>query len=179
MMPQASVCIVAGSGPDLYKDLETATRCAPRHDVLGVNLTSLYLGRVRHMASLHAPLLGPLRELRTQIDWCAPQGATPPVTHGHIEFAGVDRVWTGWDKSGTSSLFGVRVALALGYERVILAGVPMTGEPRFFDPPHAPITWDHANDRPPWMLAATQEFAGRVTSVSGWTRELLGSPEEG
>jgi len=177
MSQHTPLCVVAGSGPDFFKDFERAQAIAPEADVLAVNMTGLWVPKVKYLVSLHAALLGPLRSLRTEFDWCK-QGTSAPATVCHHAHPGVDEVFPKPVQgiAGTSSLFAVRVALGKGYERVILAGVPMDNSGRFFDPPNAPHVWPHEVDRGPWQLAAQDECAGRVTSVSGWTAQLLGEP---
>jgi hypothetical protein len=67
----------------------------------------------------------------------------------------------------------VAVALELGCTRIVLAGVPMDKMAGHYD------------NRKPWMEArqywpawerAIPKFAGRVRSMSGWTRDKLGEP---
>lgn len=85
---------------------------------------------------------------------------------------------------GTSSLNAVYVGLAMGYENIILAGMPLDNSGHYFDPP---IGWDsqvYSNfsnevadrDGLPryWDMAAKDIFGGRVKSLSGRTKDLLG-----
>ena len=169
--------IVCGSGPDFFKDLATAQALAPDAELIGVNFTGLWLPRAWHLVSLHVGTPDAVRRLRAEADWNK-QGKTPPVTWSIVAYEGIDRVWrSDAGIAGTSSLYAVRVALEpLAYERVILAGVPMDGSGRFFDPPGTPHVWNHVADRGPWEIAARLEFHDRVRSVSGWTAELLGEP---
>lgn len=80
----------------------------------------------------------------------------------------------GSDSSGSSGLFAVGVAFSLGCEKVLLAGVPMDKQ-------------RHWNGTEPWAdrdrfaaawSAVKHRLEGRVRSLSGWTRELLGGPDE-
>lgn len=91
------------------------------------------------------------------------------------EHAGcADRYLSGWS-SGSSGLFAVGVALEMGAESVTLAGVPMEASAA------------HWFDRDPWAAADLHWSAwekradmlrGRVFSLSGRTRALLGCPPE-
>jgi hypothetical protein len=200
-MSAERLAIVAGSGPDLWSELQDAQRCAPGAELIAVNLTGLFLPRVRHLVSLHPELLGPLRALRLSCDWvdaASEREQRPPVTHSREQRTpgGAQLVWDGVDhhwplspqgRGGTSALFAVWVALEhLGYDRVILAGVPLDGSRRFFDPPHT-APWRGAADprglgalsmdRGPWEEAARTWFSGRVRSCSSWTGALLGRPD--
>lgn len=78
---------------------------------------------------------------------------------------------------GSSGHFAVKIALEdLGFDRVILAGIPMT------------ITNAHFNDTRPWdecpgflegWRQSMPHIKGRVFSYSGWTRHMLGMPPHG
>jgi hypothetical protein len=80
---------------------------------------------------------------------------------------GVDIVESHPLPSGSSALTGALAGLRLGYERIILAGCPLTG--------NAPEGNPYEAFRPGW-IARQNEIAGRVRSMSGWTRECLGEP---
>jgi hypothetical protein len=76
-----------------------------------------------------------------------------------------------WD--GSSGLLAIAVALHLGYEKIILCGVPLDKKQAHYD-----------DDRP-WMDAPRYRSAwtrnmdkmvGKVKSYSGWTYLKLGSP---
>lgn len=85
---------------------------------------------------------------------------------------------------GTSGLNAVYVGLALGYDEITLAGIPLTSEGHYFDPPNG---WHNREqfsnfdkevkqtDNGPryWEQAAQHIFNGRVKSMSGRTKELL------
>lgn len=84
--------------------------------------------------------------------------------------------WWKWheENSGSSGLFAVGVAFSLGCEKVLLAGVPMDKQ-------------RHWNGTEPWAdrdrfaaawSAVKLRLEGKVRSLSGWTRELLGGPDE-
>lgn len=74
---------------------------------------------------------------------------------------------------GTSGLFAARVGMWLGYEHIILAGIPLTNEPNIFKPDREVVY----NDRPTRSVWKKfhPEMVGRVFSQSGWTREILGA----
>jgi len=71
---------------------------------------------------------------------------------------------------GDSGLIGTLVALRLA-RRVTLAGIPMDPERGQYD--SAESRWDEAlNHRAAWERHLP-ELKGRVTSMSGWTKQLL------
>lgn len=73
---------------------------------------------------------------------------------------------------GSSGLAACYVALSMGYDEVILAGIPLDDSGHFYDPPT--ITSNFTREAPTeiWMQAK-QIFQGRVTSLSGRSREIL------
>lgn len=87
----------------------------------------------------------------------------------------VDYRWPGMNASGSSGLFAVKVALEEGFDRIILAGVPMTAD------------GGHITYGGPWALVnsytgawkeALPRLVGKVRSMSGWTKDLLGLPSD-
>ncbi|WP_029581950.1 hypothetical protein [Bradyrhizobium sp. URHD0069] len=83
--------------------------------------------------------------------------------------------WPGMNSSGSSGLFAVKVALEDGFDRVVLAGVPMTTEPHFT----RGKPWAQRDSFTKGMTESIPHFAGRVRSMSGYTKEILGSPTPG
>ena len=74
-------------------------------------------------------------------------------------------------------MLAIYVMLALGYKKVVLAGIPFDGNRTFYHPKQ--MQPEHSDDirhiRLMWKSAAERElWAGRVFSVSGWTAATLG-----
>lgn len=154
------------------------------------NMIMHWKGRVHHAVSLH-PEEPPLwRQLR-----CTNQCEESYVhTHSHrlpenndnlppYEFKtrhGLDYIWViEGGRGGSSGLFAAMVGLALGYDRIILAGVPIDGSRHFFDPPDKAVRqFLGGNIQEEWFNARDKYFQGRVKSMSGRTMEWLGYPPE-
>ena len=87
-----------------------------------------------------------------------------------------------WPAHGSSGLGAVYCALAMGYDPVVLCGVPLDDDGHYFDPPgeHTAFTQEVGTtvdgDLMYWAKAQSKLFHGRVFSMSGRTRELLGEP---
>lgn len=125
-----------------------------------------YPHRIDHAATLHPEKLAGWTEGRARrggnLDFTSWSRRNPEL---------VDRTIKGWS-SGSSGLLAVGVAFAAGAERVVLAGVPLTSEPHYFDA----AAWEAFHlYRDAWERRA-EALRGRVYSLSGWTRDLLGSP---
>lgn len=85
------------------------------------------------------------------------------------EYPGLRRVEC---NGGSSGMIGMVVALdEVKADRIALAGIPMQGDRRHYD--EDKIWEDAQNFRAAWVEAAPR-MMGRVRSMSGWTRELLG-----
>lgn len=166
--------LVIGTARCVWDDLARYV-AAPGCDAMAVNDAIEHYPRpLRHCLSLYPELLPGWMMVRATrfhgVD------GRPPDTHsyrgGHI-----DRVWPPGIVGGTSGLAAALVGLMLGHEAVILAGVPLTDTGHYYEPPAA-STGAHGRPahRAAWEQARDELFGGRVTSLSGWTRELLGSP---
>lgn len=81
--------------------------------------------------------------------------------------------WPGMTSSGASGLFGVKIAMEDGHQRIVLAGIPMTRETGHFVRGQPWIQFDSFTAA--WTLMKPK-LTGTVKSMSGWTRELLGGP---
>lgn len=153
------------------------------------NMIMHHKGRVHHGISLH-PEEPPLwRQLR----WTNQCEESHVITHSHrlpenndnlppYEFKtrhGLDYLWEiEGGRGGSSGLFAAMIGLALGYDKIILAGVPIDGTGHFFDPPGKVVNqFLGTNIKEEWDNANRNYFKGRVKSLSGRTREWLGEPE--
>jgi len=75
---------------------------------------------------------------------------------------------------GSSGLLATKVALELGCDRIVLCGVPMESTPHF----HIPLPLKGAGRyRRAWVERVGQ-LTGKVRSMSGWTAQFLGEPDE-
>jgi hypothetical protein len=74
---------------------------------------------------------------------------------------------------GSSGLLSVTLALGLGCQKIVLAGVPLDKREAHFDSPQA---WAEASKYRAAWLAHRSEMKKRVRSLSGWTSEQLGGP---
>lgn len=156
--------VVAASGRCVWEDL---ARVGGEHDTMAVNdAIAYYPTALTHAYSEHTELL-PF--------WLA-RCKSKPLVHTATELLPHETYtkWP-WPRHGSSSLGAVYTALALGYEEVILCGVPLDNSGHFYDPPWTPTNFlKEVPNMQYWSNAARNIFQGRVTSMSGRTRELLG-----
>jgi hypothetical protein len=167
--------IILGSAEGVWKDYEKARKIARQFDVMVINFTTLFYTKpITHLVSLHHNYLSPLREIRQKVFPAFPHFHT----HSNRPDKEVDFIWQFDDYSGSSGLFATKIALVLGYNKIILCGIPITNGRNFYHP------LDYVNPiggRPnilSWQKAKDEMFNDKVKSVSGNTKEWLGEPTE-
>lgn len=90
---------------------------------------------------------------------------------------GIDAIedyrWPGMTGSGSSGLYAVKLLMDRGFDRIVLAGVPMDpAGAHFFDA----ARWDEVASFWQTWLDQAPRLQGIVKSMSGRTRALLGAP---
>lgn len=135
-------------------------------DVAAVNHAGMALPMpYQHLCSLETYVLQPILELAK---------LRQP---GHIWIHGPADWPEIVQRGGTSTMFAVQVALALGYDKVVLAGAPLDGTGHFYDPPGQRSGHSYAGRAiyHGWEVLR-ERHRDRITSLSGQTREWFGSP---
>lgn len=182
-----TTCLVLGGAACLHDDLAAYT--GPVDAVGAVNdAISEWPGELDFACSLHPRFMvqGP-SWLKVRADRSYPAPRTlychaaakeplpPHITRTELELPG-----QGAGQSGSSGLLAAKVALVdLGYDRVVLCGVPMTPTPHI----DGATNWSDKPDRSPCLgfrnawLEVDEEYRRRMRSLSGWTAVLLGKPE--
>lgn len=141
-------------------------------DFLTVNrLVETFPGRVEHAYSNSGAVLNRFIAARRQ-----EYINEFPVIATHSRDTETNWKWP-WNGGGTSGLGGTLTAIALGYDKIVLCGMPLD------DGPH--------NGEPPWRKTcfyievpemdihwkrAAEFFRGKITSMSGRTRDWFGEP---
>jgi hypothetical protein len=101
--------------------------------------------------------------------------------HSHSCVSGAKWHWP-WGGHATSGLGAAIVGACLGYDQVVLCGVPLNDGPHNGEPPWRKCTFtreaadssDGVNRY--WLKARELVFKGKVKSMSGRTRDWLGTP---
>jgi hypothetical protein len=85
--------------------------------------------------------------------------------------------------SAGSGLYGAKVALEDGFDKVVLAGIPMTADSGHFLPKSRNVygqvrgdIWRDVNSFLVGMEIALPRMQGKVKSMSGYTMKVLGAP---
>lgn len=167
-------CLILGGSNSVWDDASEALALFRPDAIAAVNdIGTRWAGRLDVWATLHHEKMATWRATR------AASGFIPAKHHiGSEEAPGVDSIedyrWPGMTASGSSGLFAVKAMLDRGYDRVVLAGIPMQAAGAHF---FSPEGWHEVGA---FTAAWQDQFSrldGAVRSMSGWTRTLLGSPD--
>lgn len=179
---------VCGDAHNVWSDLERlGARCDHRlgsiakdgFDFMTVNkLVEVFPGIVEHAYSNEAMLL------RKFVDARRNEYEFGAVRNTHSCTEGAMHRWP-WCGQGTSALGAVIVGVGLGYDKIVLCGIPLDDGHHNGEPPWRKCRFETseacspANTRRPeghWKRAIELAFDGKVKSMSGRTREWLGEP---
>lgn len=186
MLPRLPVCydegsiVVCGDAGCIWEDLACFNCCdvnsvaKPGWQFMTVNrLVEVFPGRIEHAYSNVAKVL--MRHVDDRRDEYAHEFGPPQHTHSRT--VGTEYVWP-WHGAGTSGLGAVLTAVALGYERIVLAGMPLTNMHHNGEPPWrvTRFTREVEDNDEHWKRAIKLAFDGKVKSLSGRTKDWLGAP---
>lgn len=172
--------IVCGDSSCIWRDLEefgcrSGNGVAKAgYEFMTVNrAVECFPGKIEHAYSNVAWVLR--RFIRSRRDDYRDEYGDPNHTHSRTE--GTEHEWP-WHGGGTSGLGAILTGLALGYDYVVLAGMPLDDGPHNGEPPwrQTRFTTEVADADIHWKNAMSYAFEGRVKSLSGRTREWLGRP---
>lgn len=148
---------------------------------MAVGVSGLFYRKpLKYLASMHPEFLPVWKEQRRlQAPYHHIQETIQ--THGFrqpMRGYGGDVMWEnefGINLNGAGSgCFAAAVGIKLGYRSIVLCGVPMDGTGNFYDC-HT-VNDDFSGKQKRFQAVNEKLFNGMVTSMSGWTREYLGSP---
>lgn len=177
-----TTALILGGAACVYDDVEAALALGRFDGVLTCNaVTVRWPGRIDAAVSLHPDRWGIWIGQRDRKGLRRPDRIVgqvealnwpklPDCITEHLEIRFPGQVHT-----GSSSLFALKVALIdLGFDRAVLCGAPMTESGgHIVDGP----VWPGAHHYHPAWREALPQIKDRVRSMSGWTADLLGSPD--
>ncbi len=179
--------LILGYGPTLYDDVARARELRPDADQIAVNMAMTEYP-ADHLFSWHFHEAGKLQNWRARhiekfghgaLTHCPTQrnretGVLNPVPDG---FDWVDYWWPGATADGSGPWMAVRMAHFMGYAEIILCGVPM--EIGGYANGHMAKAFQRQPniDRFRGAIAGQTDYHAKTKSMSGWTKELLGTIE--
>lgn len=165
--------IALGGAKGVWDELEEALTLCPDADVGAVNEAGRdYTGHLTLWASLHPEKFHRWQRGRERNGLNTDFTACCHKKHfdTRVDFVTND-IW-----GGTSGLFLCQIAaINFGYSRIIVCGMPISDSPKYFTDDQ----WKGVSRyRKGWTEATQQpELKGKIRSMSGWTRELVGPPD--
>lgn len=181
--------IIVGAAPCLFDDLSAAIELRPDSTIFALNEVGMALPHIDHLFCGHyykTPffMAGRLKKY--------PE-TDPYLVHacwqeGRMRVECVDYWWQNVASSGTSAWTCVRIARAMGFSEIILAGCPLDTSGYFNDwnthksdegVPRVGYDDKHTTTRNyRHIFAQCAKTEGKkVYSMSGYSRELLGVPD--
>lgn len=168
--------LVLGGGACLPSDVEAFKALGiPFHGVVACNDAGYWWkGELDAWVSLHSNKFGPWRQQRGDKGYpeCKQfyghRSEKPWIKQTEYKFPQQNG-------SGSSGCFAAKVALIdLQFDSAVLCGVPLYRMPHFFDNKE----WQSAESFRRGFLEVPYQYLDRMRSMSGWTRVLLGSPQD-
>jgi hypothetical protein len=198
------VLLVVGSAPCLYEDVAAALELYPDAEIMAINEAAGALEKVDHVLAGHTAKAEQFfdyrmlkfphcKRFRVHANWVrvgeAPRSEHPMVTD-----------WWGGDVSSgaTSAGKAIRIAKKMGFERVVLCGCPLDSS-GYFNPqdteamqkqywhtgkcarvglPRDKDNRSVVRYKETFRKLAEAEWKGWVFSMSGFSRQLLGAPND-
>lgn len=171
---KSGLLTVVGTAAQVWEDLDRFGQ-AHTGDILVVNEIAPYFKYcydlpVNHVATMHPDYMPHWMAITIIKD-------ENVLTHANKEGGNCDIVWnlTGVTNSGN---FGALVGVMMGYDPVVMCGIPCDGSPYFYSPPdfvQHMMARETGVSREGWRFLFPY-LKGRVFSMSGWTRDNLGEP---
>jgi hypothetical protein len=166
-------CLVVGPARCVFDDLRVVQDWPFSHR-LAVNNAALILALdADGFCTLHPEMAAGM------LSTALPMGHPYVPVHGHVDHLDISIPWPFRSHRGTSGLFGAKVAAAMGFDRIVLAGLPFDHSGHYYEPPWFKVTLDNYGHNPRdvgyWMEFRAL-FGDRVRSLSGNTAEWFGRP---
>lgn len=167
-------CVVVGTGWSMWDDLLAAgfVKNAYRQPftVIAINRAVQDLPCfVDHGYSNHAKLLKVWHAGRDEVHQKKDKHAGMTILHSNRDGVDVNWKWPGW---GTSTMGGLLMALAMGFDDISVCGMPMDNGGHYYDPPWHETNFENDNNERVWQQAAARVFHGKVKIISGRFKEL-------
>ena len=172
------VLLIVGDATDVLADVEKFIEICPTgFDTMCINYSAkLIPWEIQHFIAGDSHTEDMQKQALLLPDSCL-KHCWNPKSHGfNIRWLRNGR--TGWN--GTTANLGIKIGIALGYTRIVLAGIPMDNSGNWYsaDLPDDDIKKkkDHRDHLWKWNEIASRPVSRLLRSMSGNTAELLGKP---
>jgi hypothetical protein len=160
--------IVFGIGPDVLSEIASVPFSEVGYDYMAVGMDAVPFATwpIQYVVTNHFEDIPQIHHRRRLMGGNLDFKLVSYKKHPNVDFS-LEPLYEG--PSGSSAIVGVLAALQMGYEKVILCGCPLTGKAFEGNPYEAfRAGWEYHKEK----------LLGKVVSMSGWTKTLLGAPTE-
>lgn len=190
------VLLAVGSAPCIHDDVDKALGLYPAAELMLINGACSAIEHAGHVLAGHTAKAEefaaarraafPHAVWRLHANWNVPRKGIPRSVYPSVTDWWGPEVSSGATSAGKAAMIG----LAMGFERIVLCGCPMDGSGYTFD--EAQVSQDPAcrrvgdpkaqnvkiikRYRDTMARLAQTTFKGRVFSMSGFTKQVLGAP---
>jgi hypothetical protein len=171
--------LVIGCGPDVWQEVEKAKTLCQFDKIYCIKLAGVFYPEPFDVwITLHPEWMDDYEKQRRDKGYPGGYEIVGPLEletrHGK---AGnitrrVSYRWGGMTSSPSSGIFGAKVAIEDGNDRVVLAGIPMEATQHF----SRKKVWSQRDSFLVGYQMAIPKLRGKVKSMSGLTRKDLGEP---
>jgi len=172
--------LIVGTAWTMQEDFERARQLRPKAMVMGINRTAQFI-KCDFLFSIDRENIGHWRELQETSfgkGHFSYHSFEPTGNKTVWDYPGVDYWWEKNEGNGTSAWGAAKIAARMGFDDLILCGVPLMPGP-YTDGEPAPTFDDQRNIDNMRLKIETDEYMhGIVSGMSGWTREFFGEPME-
>jgi hypothetical protein len=183
-------CIIVAGARGVYEEYESAKeflgKCNKPFTLLAVNDIGCFIkGNVYAIITAHPEWASGWIAWRTGVGHSGygPECMNRPLIYADTQHPCVDVVWSGLgNQVGTSGMLACLIAICMGFDKIILAGMPLDFSiPHFFSP-YLIHQSDESNviNKSSWEYATTKlpTFPQKIRSMSGITKQMLGEPSD-
>lgn len=177
--PDRDVLLIAGDGWNVTEDLALFLCFDVPADLMCINFSPKIIPKnwpINHFIAgdSHTPEMQRMAE------------SLPETTHRHCWNRNSKGFTVRWSRNtskpwnGTTANLGIKIGIALGYLKIVLAGCPMDNKGNWYTPylPENDIKRekDHTAHLWKWTEIASRPIGRFIRSMSGQTAELFGMP---
>jgi hypothetical protein len=166
--------MIIGGGRSMWDDYEKAMALCPKWHTIIVNCAGFVIDRpVEHLFSWHWAQISAIKKFRLA-EW----PDCKAIVHSNKKNGKVDCVWDFSGERSVSGLAAIDLAFLLGYNKVILVGIPQDNSGYFYKSPKMINTDLFDRDRLREVTKLASEYSGKIRSFSGHTKEVYGYPNQ-
>jgi hypothetical protein len=171
--------LVIGCSASVWADVDAALKLFTPDTVYCVKLAGVSWNGGRFVwVGLHPEFMDGYKRERSALGLASDYETVGPLAkevkkHARHELdRRVSYLWPGVSQSASSGIYGAKVALDDGHDRVVLAGIPMDTSKHF----SRGKPWLHCDLFMKGFKKSVPHLLGKVKSMSGTTKEVLGFP---